>query len=371
MLYPCNPLLVSSDLIDTKIISGQPSSRHSRQPSVSMLSLVLAVLMTALVGCSDTPPAPAPAAAPSTTPTATPTTPSATQAPPVAQNATAGTNAELRSKATQALQAQRLHSPAGDNALEYYLALRDQATTPDFSVQSALAELLPYAMIAAEQAINQAKLNEAERLLQLVERTDPQLPGIQRLRLALEQSAKQQSEAEKQKELARVQQEQALAAAKQPPPSAPPATAAANVSTEQTEEAGPPARRPIAARQTPDQDDEDQQPATPIAATDVDDKPPARPAQAPAQPRPATTSGLRIIASKAPAYPRDALRSQQQGFVEVRYTVAADGSVSNIEILRSQPRGIFTRPVISALKTWKYEPPGQEVVLQRTFDFKP
>ena len=58
----------------------------------------------------------------------------------------------LRSAASRALSDQRLYSPAGDNAIEHYLALR-AITTGDDAVETALLELLPYAQtLAAVQA---------------------------------------------------------------------------------------------------------------------------------------------------------------------------------------------------------------------------
>ena len=48
---------------------------------------------------------------------------------------------------------QRIYTPAGDNAMEYYIALRKKTEKPDPSAESALMDLQPYAVIAAEQAI--------------------------------------------------------------------------------------------------------------------------------------------------------------------------------------------------------------------------
>ena len=84
--------------------------------------------------------------------------------------------AGLRSAASRALSDQRLYSPAGDNAIEHYLALR-AITTGDDAVETALLELLPYAQIAIEQATVRGEWDEARRLIGLVERTDAGFPG--------------------------------------------------------------------------------------------------------------------------------------------------------------------------------------------------
>src|SRR5688572_2951243 len=60
---------------------------------------------------------------------------------------------ELKKRGSQALREQRLYAPAGDNAMEYYLALRKKSDKPDASAESALMDLQPYAVIAAEQAL--------------------------------------------------------------------------------------------------------------------------------------------------------------------------------------------------------------------------
>ncbi|MFH1601088.1 MAG: energy transducer TonB, partial [Pseudomonadota bacterium] len=89
---------------------------------------------------------------------------------------------ELRSRGSQALREQRLYAPAGDNAMEYYLTLREKSDKPDASAESALIDLMPYAIIAAEQAIGREDFIEAERLRALVERTDAQTPALPRIK---------------------------------------------------------------------------------------------------------------------------------------------------------------------------------------------
>src|SRR5688500_7319502 len=68
---------------------------------------------------------------------------------------------ELKKRGSQALREQRLYAPAGDNAMEYYLALRKRSDKPDASAESALMDLQPYAVIAAEQAVGREDWVEA------------------------------------------------------------------------------------------------------------------------------------------------------------------------------------------------------------------
>ena len=90
----------------------------------------------------------------------------------------------LRARAEAALREQRLHTPAGDNAVEYYLALREREREPDAGVAAALAELQPYVLIATEQALGQQQLDEARRLIGLLARMDVHAPALPRLRIA-------------------------------------------------------------------------------------------------------------------------------------------------------------------------------------------
>ena len=53
---------------------------------------------------------------------------------------------QLRAAASSALREQRLYAPQGNNAMEYYLALRDKAPS-DAAIASALTDLLPYALM--------------------------------------------------------------------------------------------------------------------------------------------------------------------------------------------------------------------------------
>jgi len=92
-------------------------------------------------------------------------------------------------KMRDALRAQRLFSPAGNNAIEFALEGRGAANDPKAGVEfeSALMDLLPYAVIAAEQAFARHDRVELARLVDLIARADPQAPSLTRLRKAMEQ----------------------------------------------------------------------------------------------------------------------------------------------------------------------------------------
>lgn len=138
--------------------------------------LAPALLAVALAACSGTDEsAPADTAAPAAKPAAKPAEPAV-----AAKVQSMGTE-DLRDAASAALRENRMYAPAGDNAMEYYLALRDKLPD-DASVKSALTDLQPYTLIAAEQSLNREDFTEAERLVALIEKVDATAPALPRLK---------------------------------------------------------------------------------------------------------------------------------------------------------------------------------------------
>jgi protein TonB len=305
-----------------------------------------------LAACSKDEPAPAeaqPAAAP-----AQPAGPTAEEiaAQQAAQAALAAlTPEELRSRGSQALREQRLYAPAGDNAMEYYLALREKSDKPDASAESALIDLMPYAIIAAEQAIGREDFTEAERLRALIEKTDAQAPALPRITDSI---AKGQAGAADRaaQELAR--EEQRVRDAE---------TAAQRAAAEAAAAAAAPAAAPTPAPVQPEP-----APVTPAPAPVVAAPTPAPAAAPPPAPRASTPVGVR---TPQPPYPRAAARAGITGEVTVEISIAADGSVANVRVVRAQPRGEFDREVIQTVRGWQFEPMDAPATLTRTFTFRP
>ena len=308
-----------------------------------------------LAACSKDEPAPAEgeqAAAP-----AQPAGPSAEevaaqQAAQAAQAALAALSPdELRSRGSQALREQRLYAPAGDNAMEYYLALREKSDKPDASAESALIDLMPYAIIAAEQAIGREDFLEAERLRALIEKTDAQAPALPRIkdsiakgqagvadRAAQERAREEQRARDAERAAQRAAAEAAAAAATPAAPTPAPAQPQPQPVAEPTP---PPVAEPTPA---------------PVVAT----PPPAA--------RPSTPVGVR---TPQPPYPRAAARAGITGGVTVEISIAANGSVTDVRVIRAQPRGEFDREVIQTVRGWQFEPMDGPATLTRTFTFRP
>jgi protein TonB len=57
-----------------------------------------------------------------------------------------------------------------------------------------------------------------------------------------------------------------------------------------------------------------------------------------------------------PEYPMSAMANKIEGYVLLRFVVTETGAVSEPEVLRSDPAGIFDRAAMRAVLRWKYQP---------------
>jgi protein TonB len=330
------------------------------RPAGLGLAIATGLMLCALAGCKkEQAVAPADSA----------TTAAATQATAPPQQAVSDQVAamgadQLREAASAALKEQRLYAPAGNNAMEYYLALRDKQPN-DPAVASALTDLMPYTLIATEQSIARDDFIEAQRLYALMEKTDPTAPALPRVKQGIasgqaslaqrtadaatktEADTKKQAELEKQR-LADQQKAQQDAAQK---------LAAQQAADQQA------AAQRAADQRAADQRAADQRAAQQRAA--------AQPA--PTQPAPTSTAAasqqLRPISTPQPKYPPDAYRSGTSGEVEVEFTVGADGAVTGARVVRASPPRVFDREALAAVKRWRFQPVGSPVTTRRTIGF--
>jgi protein TonB len=68
-----------------------------------------------------------------------------------------------------------------------------------------------------------------------------------------------------------------------------------------------------------------------------------------------------------PQWPRAALLDRTEGWVKVEITILPDGTVGNVEVLESEPRGLFDSNTRRAVLNWKFKPAvvdGQAVARQ-------
>ncbi|WP_082563105.1 energy transducer TonB [Pseudoxanthomonas sp. Root65] len=249
-------------------------------------------------------------------------------------------------RATRALSAGRMLSPVGDNAVEHYLAARTQAPE-QARAQAALAELQPYVLIAAEQAIARGDAPEALRLQGLIERIDARAPALPRLRTAVAALVREQAA----RELAVAQE------AVQPLASAPVAS---------TPALPPPAVVPMTATAAP-QADPVSTPVVPTAAQE-----PPRPVSTP-QPAARIAQGTttpRLLQDAQPRYPLPALRARIEGQAEVAFTIQPDGSVRDVRLLSSTADGMFDASALAVAQRWRFEATGQAHASSRTVRFR-
>ena len=302
------------------------------------------------------------------------TAPAPTAADVVSKTVTAMSPDQLRNEASKAYGENRLYAPAGNNAMEYYLALRDKQPG-DAGASSALTDLLPMTVIATEQGINREDFAEAKRLAALVEKADAKHPALGRLRdsiakseaavtqraetqrLTAEEEAKRQEDLAKQREedQQRLQEQQRQQAQQTVTQQQQQAAAAEAEATRQREAEAERQRQAAAAAQR-------QQQATQQAAAQ-----PTRPAAA-------TSNELRAISQPGPRYPSGAQRVGATATVQVEFTVDPDGEVSNVRVVStSSPREFqreFEREATAAVKRWRFQPVAQATTSRRTIAFE-
>jgi len=303
------------------------------------------------------------------------TGPAAQQAPaPTPQSVVSASVAamapdQLRTEASKAYAETRLYAPAGNNAMEYYLALRDKLPG-DAGASSALTDLLPMTVIATEQGIAREDFAEAKRLTALIEKAESSHPALGRLKASIASSetaaatrAQQQQltaeqDAQRQADLARQREEDQRRLQEQQRQQAAQQQAAQQAEERQRQQQQAAAAPP---------------PAQPAAQSPSQQQAAAQPAAAP--PRPASgSSPLRALSQPGPRYPQQAQRAGVSGNVQVEFTVAPDGSVSDVRVLDSDaPRAYqreFEREALAAVKRWRFAPPDAPVTTRRTISFQ-
>lgn len=320
-------------------------SKKSRWVALSLLVALAACSKDEQAGTEATPasPAAAPVAAP--------------PAPAVSAQVQAMGAEDLRAAAAKALGENRIYAPGGDNAVEYYLGLRDKLPN-DAAVTSALTDLMPYTVIATEQSIAREDFAEAQRLSALIEKADPKAPSLPRLKqniAAAQLAVTARLANEKTKEVtdaeAKVLEEKRLA---QQALQQQQAAAALAVQQQQDAARAAEAERAAAAQREAAAAAQRQAAAAP---------PPA--------PKPAAAPALRVVSAPSPRYPPEALRAGTSGEVLVELTIGTDGSVTNARVVRATPARVFDREALNAVRRWKFEPIDAPTTTRRTLAFNP
>ncbi|GAA5069322.1 energy transducer TonB [Lysobacter panacisoli] len=256
---------------------------------------------------------------------------------------------DLRARAEDALRRQRIHSPAGDCAVDYYLALREREPAAE-GVATALGELQPYVLIAAEQALAREDLDESQRLLALLARMDANAPALPRLRdtLRIAQAAADRAEG------ARVVETKPAVAPSILPPPAP------RVAERAPEKPAIAVQANIAPP-----------PAPPTQANEAAPTPVVAQIAPPIAPAPEVANAMpRLLVDAQPRYPAKAQNRRIEGSVQLAFTIQPDGSVSDARLLLAQPSGVFEEAALAAAARWRFEATGRRVATTRTLTFR-
>jgi periplasmic protein TonB len=103
----------------------------------------------------------------------------------------------------------------------------------------------------------------------------------------------------------------------------------------------------------------------------VVEAPPAPPPPPP-PPKPAVRRGaqLTIINKEEMNYPREAIRrGVEKGTVVARLQIDEKGVVTEVQIISSEPRGVFDSEVKRALMLWRFKPEGEKYVGEVEINF--
>jgi periplasmic protein TonB len=313
----------------------------SGQPAMKFVPIILILLVIAGAayyfvagGGSSTSPIVAKPGATAPTAAVPGTTAAPTAATPAAAPAPEATKEQLLKEASVAYRENNLVAPAGSNALELYMRVLDKDPN-NASARDALLENFQYFTSPTEGLINAGKLDEANRVIDLLTKVDPSNFTLNILRSKLDAKKKQ------------VDHDQTVAAA-----AAARAAAAPAQSAQSTQNSTPPTAAPVEAAPTP-------APATTVASRATTPTPsPAVAAPAPVAATPAggDSHPAELVRAVQPDYPPDAYRSRAQGWVEVEFTVGADGSVNNATVVGSEPSRIFNNAALNAIRRWTFKP---------------
>jgi len=274
---------------------------------------------------------------------------------------------EVLALAGERLEEGALTSPANDNARYYYqLALSNNPGNA--AAQTGLTVVASKIVLQAREEIDGGRFSTAEALLAEARQLDPQSAELaastkalaearqrvedDRLRAERERRAaaeRQQAEkrAAEQRQAAEREAEQRRAAEAAAAAAAAAAATAASASAATSADAG--------AADSNTAEPEAAEAAEPVAEEAAAPAEAAEPVPVRDQ-APVAASTLTRKKYVAPRYPRSAERRNVSGWVDVVFTVTADGSVADIEVVGSEPGDTFVDSATRAVEKWEFEP---------------
>jgi periplasmic protein TonB len=261
---------------------------------------------------------------------------------------------DLPARAMSAYQAGRILSPAGDNALEFYLAALDNQPD-DVGSNEAVLELVPLVynaleaqMDAATRCGNQcaASIAEVERLFALIGKADRAASHTAALkaRWQAQQNVATNVSAEIELAAARIPEiDQALIVTEQPQ---------ANEDTTRSQGASAPlVTQEITS--SPAQPSASAQPS-PIASASLNESAPIM--GAPASARAPQIVPAQVISRSPAAFPAQARQRNLKGWVDLALSVDAEGRVVDVTVIDAQPAKVFNAEARRAALRWRFSP---------------
>lgn len=273
----------------------------------------------------------------------------AAKAAPAPANVSAMSTDQLLAEASKAVREERLLSPAGNNAFEYYLKVLERQ--PDNAVaKEALRETFPFGANEAEQEINNRNFADAQREIGLLAKADPDNYTLTILRSKLDAQRKTASQEQQQAQTALLAKQKTAQRQQQ-------AAEERRKQQQQAAQEAPPKKAPEQSSNT----------------TAVAKKAPVKQPE-PAQPTVQIQDAV-LVSSVQARYPTAAFRRHQQGWVQVQFTVDTDGNVTDARVQDAKPKRVFDRAALRAVDRWKFRPAlrnGQPfpVTMSRRIEFK-
>lgn len=79
----------------------------------------------------------------------------------------------------------------------------------------------------------------------------------------------------------------------------------------------------------------------------------------------AAIANPKVLKKVPPEFPAEAARKGiNAGSVKAKLTIGPDGTVTDVEIVEAEPKRVFDKASIEALKGWKFEGTGQKETLE-------
>jgi protein TonB len=265
------------------------------------------------------------------------------------------------------VQQERLVEPANDSAAHYF-ALANKAGAGSQTLAAAMHEYGQHLMPAARSAIDEHRLDEADRLLAQAQLCDVPPAALAELQHAAAGArsalAGERHEQTRLIELvkSRIAQGSLLEPEQDSAVSYLASLKAANPQSDALPELSHALQAQLLARASAQFDQAriaDAQ-ASLQAALKLGSSPEASALAAKlsqAAPAPAgTDQPLKLLRPIAPQYPMDAATHGTEGWVELSFTVAPNGRTGNIQVTDSSPRKVFDRAAMDAVAAARYEP---------------